>query len=115
MHDAEFVGLLQGADHRDHELNRPLGRYRFAVHRFAKRHPLQVLEHHERAALVLVDVVNDDDVLVMASRGGARLYQEALGQAGDFAAHELDGHAAAQAQVAGQIDHAHTTPSELAG
>jgi hypothetical protein len=34
-----------------------------------ERRALQELEHHERAAAVLADLVNDDDVLVAAPRG----------------------------------------------
>jgi hypothetical protein len=63
---------------------------------------------------VLTHVVDGDDVLVTAVRQGLRLAQEASPGPVPVARHELDGHAAAELDVAGEIDHAHTAAANLA-
>ena len=75
---------------------------------------LEVLEHHVRRPLVLVRLVDDDDVLVLAARGGARLAQEVAGQRRRAGQQHLDRHPPAEAHVAREIDDPHAAAAELA-
>ena len=62
----------------------------------------------------LVDLVDDDDVLVVAVRGRARLDEEAIGDVARRVEQELDRDAAAELGVARGEHHAHAAAAELA-
>jgi hypothetical protein len=103
------------AHHGHHELD-GLRRWELptVLHELRERRALEELEHHERAAAVLADLVNDDDVLVAAPRGRPGLDDEARGELGVVAAQELDRGLAAELGVARGVDRAHAAATELA-
>jgi hypothetical protein len=72
MDDAVVVGAHEGARHGDHKLDDP-GRRHAAPggHQIGERGPLKKLQDHIRVAPVLADVVNNNDVFVVAPGGGA--------------------------------------------
>jgi hypothetical protein len=63
--DSLLVGVRERPQDRHHDLHRPSPRYRALAHQRRERLSLEVLEHHEGLALVFVDLVDDDDVLVV--------------------------------------------------
>src|SRR6185436_17572838 len=80
-----------------------------------ERHALQVLEHHVGIAVLLADLVNDDDVLVAAPRGGAGLEDKPRTELGlVVTVEELDRDLAAELGVARGVHRAHATAPELA-
>ena len=77
---------------------------------------LEQLQHHERRALVLAELVDDDDVRVLEPRRRARLAEEprpgvGVGQA---LRHDLDRHVAVERLVAAAVDRAHRALAQLA-
>ena len=75
---------------------------------------LHVLQNHERVAARLADLVDVENVLVLAAGCRSGLGQECLGQIGPLGSQEFDGHPAAQTGVAGQIHDSHAAAPELA-
>ncbi len=132
MDQAELVRVGQGAHHREHQLGHvagreagagPTGRLRAGLAApgaaaLALLDPLsqclagQVLEDHVRMALVLVDLVDGDDVGVIAPRRGPGLVEEAPRVLAVLAAHELERDQAAQAGIAGQEHLSHAAAPE---
>jgi hypothetical protein len=113
--DAELVRGDERAHDRDDQLDRAADRELLAaLDQLLQRLALQVLEHHEGRLPVLADLVDDDDVLVAAARGRARLDEEALRQLGLRGRQELDRDAATELGVAREVDHAHAALAELA-
>ncbi len=80
-----------------------------------ERPTLEVLEHHEGAALVDAHFVNDDDVLVVELSRGACLDEEALGPLRVDRLQELHCDAPPEARVACEVDDAHAAASEPHG
>ena len=62
---------------------------------------------------MLVDFVDDDDVLVIARRGGARFSEKGLRQRGGTSQERFDRNATSQARVSRQIDDAHSATANL--
>ncbi len=120
MDDPTLVRIRQRAHHGQHQLHGATRRHRRVLaggrrvlaQPLPQRLALEVLEHHVRLAVLLTDLVDDDDVLVHAVRGGARLAQEALGQPGSGRAQPLDRDQPSEAQVAGQVHLAHATSAQ---
>jgi hypothetical protein len=79
-----------------------------------KRLALEVLEHHEGLALVLVDLVDDHDVLVVELCGRARLGQEAPRERARGAVEELDRDLPPEPGVAREDHLPHPAAPELA-
>ncbi|OFV87790.1 MAG: hypothetical protein A2V74_02040 [Acidobacteria bacterium RBG_16_70_10] len=77
---------------------------------------LEQLEGHEGRALVLAQLVDDDDVRMLEPGRGARFLHEALagGGIGDPVRHHLEGHVAPDVFVACAVDGSHRTLAELA-
>ena len=75
--------------------------------RLGQRLAVEELEHHVRRAAVLADFVDDDDVVVLAAGRRARLDEEALGQLGLVRLQELDRDAAAEPEIAREVDGPH--------
>jgi hypothetical protein len=102
------------AHDRHHHLDGARRRHLAPLDEAAQALSLEILEHHVGDALVLVDLVDDDDVLVMARRGGARLAQKAVDELARLGHEELDGHAPPELGVAREVDDAHAAAAELA-
>jgi hypothetical protein len=78
---------------------------------------LEVLEREVRAAAVLAGAVDGDDVGVAERGGRARLVEEARDRAAArrcLAAHELEGHAPPEREVAREVDLAHPSARQEA-
>jgi hypothetical protein len=101
--DALHVRARERAQDRDHDLHRAGVRQALAVlGQVGERLAAQELEHDVRRAAVLADLVDHDDVVVLAERGGARLDAEPLGLFGLVRLQELDRDAAAEPDIAGE-------------
>jgi NADPH-dependent ferric siderophore reductase len=111
--DSLLVRALQGSHHGEQQLDGAHRGQALAAQQLLERLTLEVLQHHEGPVSALAHLMDDDDVLVAAQRGGARLEDEAPGELGILGVEELDGHAAAQPGVAGQVDRAHASPAQL--
>jgi hypothetical protein len=113
--DALLVGDDERLDHRHHQLDDAgRGQALAAGHQLGERRAREELEHHVRLLRDLADLVDDDDVLVAAARGGAGLDDEALGQLGVVRLQDLDRDLAAELGVAGQVHRAHAARADLA-
>ena len=113
MHDAVFVRALERAGDRDHELHERAHRHPL-LEELRQRLALEVLEHHERKALVLADLEDGDDVLVRATRRRPRLDHEATDEVRIVVEQELDRDLATELRVACEEDLAHAAARELA-
>ena len=105
----ERVGNLHGQPQQQADLERA------SVDLARQRAALEQLHRDERAALVLVHLVDGADVGMVQRRGRARLAQEALGRLRIVRAvlrQELQRHAAGQLDVLGQIHDAHAAGAE---
>src|SRR6185436_12233370 len=117
--DAGAVRALERAQHRGHDLDGARVRHALAVldHR-GQRLAVQELQDDVRLAglllraAVLADLVDDDDVVVLAARGGARLDEEALPDLGLVGLQELDRDAAAEPEIAGEEHGPHPALAE---
>ena len=123
MHDARVMCVGERAHDRDHQRRdeaRLERRGRLAaaldaiVEPRAQGLPRHVLEHHVRVLVVLADVVDHDDVLVVAARGDARLGEEPRVVMRAALVQELDRDEPSQPQIARQVDDPHATLADLA-
>ena len=111
--DAVRVRALEGPRHRHEELDER-ARRELLLAQLRHRLALEVLEHHERQALVLADLVDRDDVLERAARRRARLDHEAADDVRIVLEQELEGDLAAELGVAREEDLAHAAACDLA-
>jgi hypothetical protein len=100
--DAAAVGVVDGVDRLDQQLDRAPGR----GHQLAHRAPADQLHGQVVAALLLAHLVDGDDVGMREARGHLRLAGEALAVDGLALVDDLEGHEALQAQLPGAVDHA---------
>ena len=112
--DVEVVRARERAHDWHDQLDRARGCELAPFDVFGERLTAQIFEHHERLGVPLADVVDDDDVLVTAPRGGARLEDESRVEVRLVALQELDRDAAAELGVARQVHGAHAAATELA-
>ena len=83
VNDALAVRALERLEHRDHDLDGARVRQLWPpLMLLGQRLAVEELEHHVRRAGVLADLVDHDDVVVLAARGRARLDEESLRQLG---------------------------------
>lgn len=79
MDDPPLVGVCQALSAKQSNLDSFLRRWRPLVGQvLGQGAPLDLLHHHERTAIVLTDVVNDDDGWVGECRDRQGLPREAV-------------------------------------
>ena len=116
MDDAPAVGRVEGARRLDREVHGLRQRDRTALDEALHGLARAQLHHDERAALVLLDVVDDADVRVVERGGEARLALEAREHGRirrQRGRQELERDVAIEVQVVGAIHDSHPAGAEL--
>ena len=109
---------LQRPGDLDAELEDRLNRQGMARQRVAERGPFEQLEDDEWLAVVLAAFVDDADVGMGETGGGARFAPQpgdGVRVAGDVGRQELDRHTTAELVVHCLVDHSHAATAHLAG
>ena len=117
MDDAQSMRLGDGAGEGLDQSGRRGGRARRAVHRLLEAAAGQVFQLEERQPVRLADVIDLDDAGMLEPGDGLGLDPEP--RRGRLAGvrpgqDHLQGARAVQRQVAGQVDHPHAAPAQLA-
>ena len=116
MDDALLVRRRQAERHLQPVLDHPARRHRLSLDLVAQRLPFEQLGDEVGQLRVLAHVVDGDDVGMAEHAGGARFDLEPAHQiavARQRLGQHLQGDVAAQARVAGAVDHAHRSRAEL--
>ncbi len=117
MHKALSMGIVQGSGDLFDDVRCPVGRQRtLLLDDLLQGMALEILHDDIVDAVLVPDVVDDDDIGVAQSSSGLSFSLEALDElliVAELGWKRLDGHVTVEGWLIGAVDNGHATPPEL--